>query len=230
MAAIDRAEIAAAAARRVQALRTNDPARVLYTVHDSEWEARQQFRKMIDRGILATSSLKSAVQSLEAVLRLAKNILTQPDVPKFRKFNVRNEHARRLIVEPKGVLELVVELGFREIQLTSGCQTEDLETYYVFSGRRMNELRIGAAIIEEIFERRMCEEEEARQAKQEEEKKAHLLKQRQLFLDDRRNQIARGRERVQTDVPPSLPRRRPAPKGAKIMTLQSVVTTHLKAV
>ncbi|KAI9063238.1 hypothetical protein FKP32DRAFT_1592694 [Trametes sanguinea] len=192
MALVDRDRIAAVTARRVHTLRAEEPTRLLYTNHDSEWTVRQEFRKRIDRDILATNSPKEAIESLEAVLSLAENILTQPDAPKFRRFRVRNERIKRVIVQPKGVLQLVVDLGFRE-------KTEDLETYYAFSGRRTNELRIGALIIKEVLERerKAQEEEETRRAREEEEKQAHLVKQRQLFLDDRCKQNARARARLQ---------------------------------
>ncbi|OSD04258.1 hypothetical protein PYCCODRAFT_136747 [Trametes coccinea BRFM310] len=103
MATVDRDRIAAATSRRVHTWRG-----LLYTSHDSEWAARQEFRKRVDRDILATNSSREAIESLEAVLRLAENILAEPDVPKFRRFRVRNDCIKRLIVQPKGVLQLVV--------------------------------------------------------------------------------------------------------------------------
>ena len=128
--AVDRAKVAAAAQRNVDALRKADPAQVLYTPFDSEWSIRQAFRRRIYRDIFESDSgnQQIALQSLQVrffnldlctaiylcvaktVLKLTENLLAKPEEPAYRKFRRHNGHIKRLVIEPKGVLQLVVDV------------------------------------------------------------------------------------------------------------------------
>ncbi|KAI0638194.1 hypothetical protein C8Q77DRAFT_416776 [Trametes polyzona] len=186
------AKIAAAAERSVQSLKKQDPSRVLYTAFDGEYDVRQRFRKRIDRDVLESNrSPALAIRSLEIVLKLAENILEHPTEPRYRRFKISNEKIKKLVVEPKGVLQLVVDLGFRE-------QVVDFEPCYVFRDKNTNELPVGASMIKEALarERKKVEEENAKRAREEEERKAHEEKIHLQFLDDRQSVAARAqRER-----------------------------------
>lgn len=69
MALVDRSKIAAAAEQNVQRMRKNEPARLLYTAFDGEYELRQRFRKRIDREVLELNAPKLALQSLQVRAR-----------------------------------------------------------------------------------------------------------------------------------------------------------------
>ncbi|KAH9899862.1 hypothetical protein C8Q73DRAFT_337610 [Cubamyces lactineus] len=219
--AVDRAKIAAAAQRKVDALRQADPARLLYTPFDSEWQIRQAFRKRIYRDIIEPNSgnPQLALQSLQTVLKLAENLLAEPEEPTFRKFRRHNGHIKRLVVEPKGVLQLVIDLGWRD-------KTIDFETWYVFTGKNYHNLRVGASVIKEILRNVQTQQQEENDARsrEEAERKSSEEKERLRvqFLDDRLSVAARAqRERrtgVKVDVK-SISARKPTPTEARIMTI-----------
>ncbi|KAI0352951.1 hypothetical protein OH77DRAFT_749030 [Trametes cingulata] len=183
--AIDRAKLAAAAQRSIQHLRLTDPSRVLYTDFDHEHDDRQRFRKRIDRDIIAANPPKVALQSLRVVLKLAENILAEPTNERFRRFKITNDTVRKSIMEPKGVLQLVVDLGFRE-------KAENYDSYYVFNGQHVNLLRIGASIIKEALARESLREDEAvKLAREQAEREEAWERARLRIKDDRRSVAAR---------------------------------------
>ncbi|OJT03756.1 hypothetical protein TRAPUB_5578 [Trametes pubescens] len=208
----DRAKIAAAAQRNVQTLRKREPARVLYISFDNEYEVRQRFRKRIDRDILGTHSDKHAVRSLETVLKLAENILAAPTDPGVRRFKVSNNTIKKLVIEPKGVLQLVVDV-------------EDFVPYYVFRGNNVNELRIGASMIKEalVRERKQLEDEKLKHEREEAERKAHEEKIHKNFMDDRLSVAARAQRERHSGYVKGILR----PKGLSNGT--NIVTLHGKA-
>ncbi|KAL1946793.1 hypothetical protein VTO73DRAFT_14897 [Trametes versicolor] len=208
----DRDKIAAAAQRNVQSLRKREPARVLYTSFDNEYEVRQRFRKRIDRDILGTHPDMHAVRPLE----LAENILAAPTDPDVRRFKMSNNTIKKLVIEPKGVLQLVVDLGFRE-------KVEDFVPYYVFRGDNVNELRVGASMIKEalVRERKKLEDEKLKHEREEAERKAHEEKIHKNFLDDRLSVAARAqRERHSGYQVKGIPRPKGLSNGSNIATLQ----------
>ncbi|KAI0335475.1 hypothetical protein GY45DRAFT_1333495 [Cubamyces sp. BRFM 1775] len=155
--AVDRAKVAAAAQRNVDALRKAEPAQVLYTPFDADWQARQAFRRRIYHDIIEANSgsPQLALQSLQTVLKLAENLLAEPEEPKYRKFRRHNGHIKRLVVDPMGVLQLVVDLGWRD-------KTIDFETWYVFTGKNYHNLRVGASVIKEVLRNERARQDVAR--------------------------------------------------------------------
>ncbi|KAI0650737.1 hypothetical protein C8Q79DRAFT_944984 [Trametes meyenii] len=120
-----------------------------------------------------------------------------------------------------GVLQLVVDLGFRE-------KTEDFVTYYVFSGSKSanNRLRVGTSMIKEAieFERQKLEDEERRLAQEESERKAHMQKIHLQIYDDRLSVAARAqRERHSGYKEMGIPGRKSTPAKGKIATLHGEV-------
>lgn len=47
---------------------------------------------------------------MQTVLKLAENILAAPTDPDVRRFKMSNNTIKKLIIEPKGVLQLVVDV------------------------------------------------------------------------------------------------------------------------
>ncbi|KAI0723312.1 hypothetical protein C8Q76DRAFT_794269 [Earliella scabrosa] len=216
---VNRDAVAAATARRLASTRKAKPSQTLYMPFDEEHDLRQAFRKRIDRDILGGNSPKSAIESLKTVLQLAQNILAHPEEDKYRRFRINNERIKRTVMEPKGVLQLVNELGFRS-------KAEDYESYYVYSAKTHNTLRVGSSVIEEILEREVqkYEEELRRQEREAEERKAHEEKLHQHFLDDRKSVNARvQRERHEPHVK-GIPARR---KGGSSTNAEHVATLHV---
>ncbi|TFK91799.1 hypothetical protein K466DRAFT_659744 [Polyporus arcularius HHB13444] len=186
----------------------------LYNSFDEEWDLRQAFRRRIDRDILEGNSPKVAIESLKTVLRLTRNILAHPEEEKYRRFKINNDHIKSKIVEPKGTMKLVMDLGFH-------IKAENFESYVVFTGKRYSELRVGSSIMEEILEREIKkqEEEESRREREKVELEAYKQKLHDQFLDDRQSVSARlQRER---HLPPEkgIPARKDGPKIANIATI-----------
>ncbi|RPD67157.1 hypothetical protein L226DRAFT_129438 [Lentinus tigrinus ALCF2SS1-7] len=208
---VDRATIGLAAQLRAMSLRNKQ---ILYMPFDEEWSLRQDFRRRIDREIIQGNKPKVAIGSLKMVLRLARNILANPEEDKYRRFKITNCHIKSTIMEPKGVLELMMDLGFR-------IKAENFESICVYSSKTYNELRVGSSIIEEILEREVKkqEDEERRQERVKAEAEAHKQKLQAQFLDDRQSVHARcQRER---HLPPlkGIPARKGGPRKAEIATI-----------
>ncbi|RDX55622.1 hypothetical protein OH76DRAFT_1397015 [Lentinus brumalis] len=143
-----------------------------------------------------------------------RNILAHPEEEKYRRFKINNDHIKSKIVEPKGSMELVMDLGFH-------IKAENFESYVLFTGKRYHELRVGSSIMEEILEREIKkqEEEETRRQREKVELEAYKQKLHDQFLDDRQSVSARlQRER---HLPPEkgIPARKGGPKKANIATI-----------
>ncbi|KAG5651354.1 hypothetical protein H0H81_008971 [Sphagnurus paluster] len=148
----------------------------------AEHEHRQAFRRLIDPGIMRPNSKEQAVASLKILLTIAENLLREPDNPKFQQFKPTNGTIKKNLVDPKGTLEYAIELGFRP-------EVKNFQPYYTFNPRRMNDLRIGTAILKEFVD---LENERAQRAERSKVDQkavaAAVAKQVKLaFMDDRQS-------------------------------------------
>ncbi|KAI0774281.1 hypothetical protein C8Q74DRAFT_822727 [Fomes fomentarius] len=204
-----REDIAAAVTWRMANMRVTAPSQTLYMEFDEEHDLRQAFRRRIDREILEGNRSAVAIESLKVVLRLARNILGDPENPKYRRFRINNERIKRTVMSPKGVLQLVTD-------------AENYDSYYVYTAKTHNSLRIGSSMIEEILEREVkkYEDEERRQEREKAEHEAHEAKLHLQFIDDRKSVNARvQRERHEPRLK-GIPARRKGPvKPGNIVTL-----------
>ncbi|RDX55623.1 hypothetical protein OH76DRAFT_755621 [Lentinus brumalis] len=188
----DHDAVAAAIERRLEAEREKAAAAATTPSFDGNHEKRQEFRRMIDPGILRPNPRKLALESLQTLLKLAENIIAHPDEAKYQKFKPTNPTIQRTLVEPRGTLEYAVALGFRP-------EVDNFQPFYIWNKRHMNDLQIGAAIIKEALEREVVKEERAQRRKEEEKaaQDAAKAKVKQAFYDDRKGRaIIDERERV----------------------------------
>ncbi|OBZ70199.1 hypothetical protein A0H81_10039 [Grifola frondosa] len=177
----DHSAVAAAVERRIRQEQLESPV-PHHADFDANHEKRQEFRRMIDPGILRPNPRNVALESLQTLLKLADNILEHPDDTKYQKFKPTNANIKRRLVDPRGTLEYAVALGFHP-------EVVDFQPFYVFHKRHMSDLRIGAAIIKEALERELPKDEQQLQAKLA-EKAAHaaaVAKVKQAFYDDRKS-------------------------------------------
>ncbi|EJD53801.1 hypothetical protein AURDEDRAFT_180209 [Auricularia subglabra TFB-10046 SS5] len=112
---------------------------------DSERDVRQMFRRLIDPGIMRGEH-RRARPALDLLLKLADNILNNPDVEKYRTFKPTNTIIKRDLVEVKGAVEYAVALGFR-------AEVLDFQPIYKWNPKHADELRIGAEMIREELAR-----------------------------------------------------------------------------
>ncbi|TBU49543.1 hypothetical protein BD309DRAFT_947092 [Dichomitus squalens] len=188
----DHDEVAAAIERRLQAEPERAAAASSNATFDGNHEKRQEFRRLIDPGILRPNPRHIALESLQTLLKLAENIIAHPDDPKYQKFKPTNSTINRLLVEPKGTLEYAVAIGFAP-------QVENFQPFYIWNKRRMNDLKIGAAMIKEALDRELPKEERAarRRAEEKAAEEAAKAKVKQAFYDDRKGRaITDERERT----------------------------------
>ncbi|RPD67156.1 hypothetical protein L226DRAFT_529545 [Lentinus tigrinus ALCF2SS1-7] len=177
----DHDAVAAAIERRLQAEREQAAAVASTASFDGNHEKRQEFRRMIDPGILRPNPRHIALESLETLLKLAENIIAHPDEVKYQRFKPTNATIKRTLVEPRGTLEYAVALGFHP-------EVDNFQPFYVWHKRHWNDLQIGAAMIKEALARENIKEVHA-QRKREEEKAAQEVakaKVKQAFYDDRK--------------------------------------------
>jgi len=181
-AAIDKASIAEAVARRQES--TIEAHREVED--EKERDLRQNFRRLIDPGIVRPNSKETVITSLNTLSTIAKNLLNDPDNPKFQRFKPTNTIIKNNLVEVPGALEYAVAMGFR-------AEVENFQPYYVHSKRHMKELRIGTFIIAEAVERENAKVERALQnaAHEKEARKGVTEKVKMNYLDDRKEKKLR---------------------------------------
>ncbi|KAI0320812.1 hypothetical protein OF83DRAFT_1102877 [Amylostereum chailletii] len=177
LAAHERRQAAAAAERP-----TNQP----FQAFDDDYEKRTEFRRLIEPGILRPNAKEVALSSLRTLLKIAQNLLKEPDNPKFRQFKPTNTIIKRDLVDPKGALEYAIALGFRP-------EVDNFQPLYIFNTRHWNDLRMGAHILEEVLTTET--EKAAREAHSRETKKAEeaarVEKVKKAFMDDRKTRALR---------------------------------------
>ncbi|OSX60225.1 hypothetical protein POSPLADRAFT_1066610 [Postia placenta MAD-698-R-SB12] len=183
-------DVAAAIERRLQQQREQAEeaaaAAKVETSFDENYERRQEFRRLIDPGIVRPNAKELALESLQTLKMLAENILQHPGEEKYRRFKPTNSKIRRTLVEPKGTLEYAVEMGFRP-------EVENFQPFYIFDTRRTTDLNIGLAMINETLDRETSKKEREERAKRE-AKEAELAAKEKLkrqFLDDRKSTAMR---------------------------------------
>jgi hypothetical protein len=54
----------------------------------------------------------------QTILKIAENLLNDPDNPKFQQFKPTNTIIKKNLIDPKGALEYVIEVSF----LASPCR------------------------------------------------------------------------------------------------------------
>jgi len=180
--------LAAAAEKRAQ---SSSSSGTLTSIQ--EYEKRQNFRRLIDPGILRPNSKETATASLKTLLTISENLLREPSNPKFQQFKTTNDTIKRRLIEPKGALEYAIALGFQP-------EVQDFQPYYCFNARKIADLHIGAAILKEAIELDTQKQKRLERSRREEKAAAAAVANnvKLAFLDDRKTKMRqdqRDRER-----------------------------------
>ncbi|KAG8966092.1 hypothetical protein FRC03_012504 [Tulasnella sp. 419] len=150
---------------------------------EREHEQRQKFRRLVDPGIVRYNDKKTANEAIDCLLKLCDNILNHPGEEKYRRFKPTNTRIKALLVDPKGTLEYVQELGFRHT-------VENFQPYYAWTPNVKNAdgLRIGAFVLREFQVHIVEKEEREKHAKEDKEAaaKAAAEKVKLAFKEDRK--------------------------------------------
>ncbi|KAI6113649.1 hypothetical protein EV401DRAFT_2058634 [Pisolithus croceorrhizus] len=186
--------VAAAATAALQ--RSRSPVVSVSEEHD--YEKRQNFRRLIDPGIFRPNSRDQTLSSLRTLLRIADNLLREPDNPKFQQFKPTNDIIKRQLMEPKGTLEYAIALGFR-------AEVKDFQPYYVFNPRHVADLRIGAAILAEAIDLEEKKQERLKRSRAEEKAAAAAAAQNAHDRKTRALRDSRERARRNASEPHQVP-------------------------
>ncbi|KAI1786542.1 hypothetical protein LXA43DRAFT_1099161 [Ganoderma leucocontextum] len=229
---VDKEAILHAAEERIKELRKKTPSQILCRPHDEEHDKRQAFRRRVDYIIGANKPAQAIQLCTQGLCLLNGNqgeFPVNPEEDKYRRFKITNDRVQKTIMVPEGVCDLLVDLGFREKHATQflnaifvDWQAVEYSSYYIYSAKSHNSLRVGSAIIEEILEREVKkhEEEMQRRQREEEEQKELIEKLHKQFLDDRKSVEARvQRERESGVQEKGIPRPKGAPRKANIVTI-----------
>ncbi|KAJ8515050.1 hypothetical protein ONZ45_g7482 [Pleurotus djamor] len=169
--------IAAAIERRKQQPVGPSPAQLA-----AEHDKRQAFRRLINPGITERNSKEVSTAALKILSTIAENLLREPDNAHYRQFKPTNSIIKQRLVDPKGTLEYAIAMGFH-------AEVKDFQPYYVFNPRKMEDLRLGAAMLKEAMS--LQAEKDERSARSKELEKAAreeaALKVKLAFMDDRRS-------------------------------------------
>ncbi|KAF5389098.1 hypothetical protein D9757_004913 [Collybiopsis confluens] len=175
------AKLAEAVERRLSAQETQGPSPAEIAADHFK---RQKFRRLLDPGIARPNTEAQFLESLKTLYKLADNLLREPEDPKFQRFKTTNSTITKNIIDPKGTVEYLRELGFYP-------EVVDFQPYYVFNRKRISDLRIGTAMLKESLD--LYEEKRARatvskqtvaEARAEAVEKVHLQ-----FMEDRRTKM-----------------------------------------
>ncbi|GLB33843.1 putative PUB domain containing protein [Lyophyllum shimeji] len=172
--------LAAAAERRALQLASEPSAAQMAAEH----EKRQKFRRLIDPGIVRPNPKGQATASLKTLFTIAQNLLREPDNPKYQQFKRTNAIIMRDLVEPKGTLEYAIELGFRP-------EVQNFQPFYTFNPRRMDDLRIGTAILKEFIDVENEKAERAARSKVDQKAVAAAVANqvKLAFMEDRKTKL-----------------------------------------
>jgi len=112
--------------------------------------------------------------------------LREPDNSKYQTFKRENDTIKRRLIQPKGALEYALALGFSPKVMA-------FQSNYVFNAGKMEDLRVGAAILKEAIDRETEREERAQRGKEEQKAVAAAAAQnvKLAFLDDRKSKMIR---------------------------------------
>ncbi|KAK0226686.1 hypothetical protein IW262DRAFT_783150 [Armillaria fumosa] len=160
----------------------DDPS---FTDFDKGYQMRTELRRMIDVGILGMvndhEASKEGVASLKTLLELASNIIDNPEKEKFQRFKMNNPKIKKVIIEPKGVLQFAIQMGFRQKKVV------DMEEYRVFVPKYRDDLVLCASLLKTAIEREQLRaDEKLRLAREKEEKEEQWATAMKRFLDDRK--------------------------------------------
>jgi len=200
--------VAAALARLSSPLSADQDDEVLWA---KEREQRQQFRRLVDPGIVRGNNEAVANMCIECLLTICQNILDHPEDEKYRKFRPNNKTIRHKLVEPKGGLEFATALGFRE-------HVEQFEPYYLWRPTEQNvvKLRIGAFVLKEHNDKVLTKEASSKETKmtlkEAQEETARRVKL--AFEDDRKTmalkqKMERESRMASNSTVPAAPRASP---------------------
>ncbi|KAK0433026.1 hypothetical protein EV421DRAFT_2023708 [Armillaria borealis] len=160
----------------------DDPS---FTDFDKGYQMRTELRRMIDVGILGMvndhEASKEGVASLKTLLRLANKIIDNPDKEKYQRFKINNPTIKKDIMQPKGVLEFAIKMGFRQQKVI------DLETYRVFIPKYRDDLVLCASLLEKAIDREHLRvDPRLKLARANEEKEEQWAIAMKRFGDDRK--------------------------------------------
>ncbi|ELU45826.1 PUB domain-containing protein [Rhizoctonia solani AG-1 IA] len=119
--------------------------------YEHERPIRQKFRRLVDPGIVRDNSEADAKRVL---LKLAENLLSDPENPKFREFKSTNTTIQRALIDPKGAIEFAIEMGFR-------ATVHEFQPKYVWhsSPENLIALRVGRDVLKGHIELATSKEE-----------------------------------------------------------------------
>ncbi|CAE6445737.1 unnamed protein product [Rhizoctonia solani] len=173
--------------------------------YEHERPIRQKFRRLVDPGIVRDNSEADAKRALGVLLKLAENLLSDPENPKFREFKSTNTTIQRALIDPKGAIEFAIEMGFR-------ATVHEFQPKYVWhsSPENLIALRVGRDVLKGHIELATSKEERTdlsqRMAKA--EKTAAVQNALLAFEDDRKRRKALD-QRMKQDGYPTTPSKVP---------------------
>ncbi|PCH41013.1 hypothetical protein WOLCODRAFT_16827 [Wolfiporia cocos MD-104 SS10] len=237
-----RNHIAEAVERRLRQQRT-EARGALYVDFDEDHARRQQFRYLIDKGIIERNPPDVAIKSLQTVKTIAENVVKFPDVQKYAQLRHEAPRIKRDIVQPKGALELILEVSWiprkgkysdidgslrtSTVVHPPNYQPQDMQAVYAFQKQYMSDLRIGLCMINEALERELPKKEreeraleEAKAAEEEAREKA-----RKRIADDRKSvqrRVAREVAQRRASIPSPQSSVEKSPGPAIIHTLSNL--------
>ncbi|KAF9780163.1 hypothetical protein BJ322DRAFT_315055 [Thelephora terrestris] len=170
---------------------------------DANHPVRQEFRRLLDPGILGRNNKKDAVVSLRLLNKITENILKYPNDLKYRRLDTNLDKVKLHIMSKNGTVEFLQRMGFRR-------EVKDLQAMLVFNPDRMKDLRTGAKCLEEVIQNQVQAIEDEERARRQEiaNRQAAVTKVRNKIYEDRvnvtarveREKLAREREATQTQA------------------------------
>lgn len=187
--AVDRSLILAAVDRRLDSdppkQKPMSPPRITtayeFEAFGDNHALRVEFRRLINPGIVRNNPARLALNALRVLCTIADNILKHPGQDRYLMVDTTKDTVKTLIVEPKGTVEVLVKLGFRE-------KPVDNKRCYRFHEKYLETLRVGTHCLKEALNEETNKQEATEQEnrKQKANQKAAKTKVNNAFYEDRR--------------------------------------------
>ncbi|KAK1218117.1 hypothetical protein PQX77_019217 [Marasmius sp. AFHP31] len=184
-----RAEAAILRIRASQSSPPTVPSRSNYQDHDGGLFDRLQIRRNLN-----TLLVRHGVATLKTLRTIARNILLEENLlspdSKYKTLKLESEGVKKKLVSPEGVLEVVIDMGFRK------STTVEHEEHRIWIPKYEDRLRLYEQLLDEaVIEAPINEarrNEEVRIKREQEEKEDSRQRELRRFKEDR----TRVKERV----------------------------------
>lgn len=149
--------------------------------------------------LIKDSNQEKAHVILKIIYSILKNVEQNPNEPKFRKLKIENPKLKQMVLEPKGVLDLLKLAGFTIVSTLMSLQlTFQTEEFLVLpQDAPLKNVRV---ILENLENINIMKPAPQKEMSKEEQEKAEMMRKRREELKKKRKQERELREKARLQI------------------------------